>query len=106
MSDEHDHHSCHYERRQRQEHACKLPGSEVARRIAVSGGPVIIDTPGFRSETTTKCLAVSDFVLVPVKASPFDVDRMLDTLSMLVNAGNDWHAIYRCVLTQTTRDSV
>ena len=45
-------------------------------------------------------------MLVPVKASPFDVDRMLDTLSMLVNTGNDWHAIYRCVLTQTTRDSV
>jgi chromosome partitioning protein len=80
--------------------------SEVARRIVVGGSPVIIDTPGFRSETTTKCLAASDFVLVPVKASPFDVDRMLDTLSMLVNAGNDWHAIYRCVLTQTTRDSV
>jgi len=80
--------------------------SEVARRIVVGGGPVIIDTPGFRSEITTKCLAASDFVLVPVKASPFDVDRMLDTLSMLVNAGNDWHAIYRCVLTQTTRESV
>jgi chromosome partitioning protein len=80
--------------------------SEVARRIVVGGGPVIIDTPGFRSETTTKCLAASDFVLVPVKASPFDVDRMLDTLSMLANTGNDRHAIYRCVLTQTTRDSV
>jgi len=80
--------------------------SEVARRLVVGGGPVIIDTPGFRSETTTKCLTASDFVLVPVKASPFDVDRMLDTLNMLVNAANDWHPIYRCVLTQTTRDSV
>ena len=79
---------------------------EVARRIVVGGGPVIIDTPGFRSEITTKCLAASDFVLVPVKASPFDVDRMLDTLSMLTNAASDWHPIYRCVLTQTTRDSV
>jgi chromosome partitioning protein len=79
---------------------------EVARRIVVGGGPVIIDTPGFRSEITTKCLAASDFVLVPVKASPFDVDRMLDTLSMLTNAAKDWHPIYRCVLTQTTRDSV
>src|SRR6266516_3961902 len=29
------------------EHAC-----EAARRLAVAGGPVIIDTPGFRSETT------------------------------------------------------
>ena len=80
--------------------------SEVARRIVVGSGPVIIDTPGFRSEMTTKCLAASDFVLVPVKASPFDVDRMLDTLSTLINAANDWHPIYRCVLTQTTRDSV
>jgi len=80
--------------------------SEVARRLVVGGGPVIIDTPGFRSETTTKCLTTSDFVLVPVKASPFDVDRMLDTLNMLVNAANDWHPLYRCVLTQTTRDSI
>ena len=53
------------------EHAC-----EAARRHTVSGDVVIIDTPGFRSETTTKCLGASDFVLVPVKASPFDVDRM------------------------------
>jgi chromosome partitioning protein len=80
--------------------------SEVARRIVVGSGPVIIDTPGFRSEMTTKCLAASDFVLVPVKASPFDVDRMLDTLTTLINAANDWHPIYRCVLTQTTRDSI
>src|SRR5215472_18339984 len=83
------------------EYAC-----DAARRVSAGGGLVIIDTPGFRSETTTKCLAASNFVLVPVKASPFDVDRMLDTLGMLVNAGNDWHAIYRCVLTQTTRESV
>ena len=62
------------------EHAC-----EAARRLAVAGGPVIIDTPGFRSETTLTCLAASDFVLVPVKPSPFDVDRMLDTLNILIN---------------------
>jgi chromosome partitioning protein len=83
------------------EHAC-----EVARRQAVSGGLVIIDTPGFRSETTTKCLSASDFVLVPVKASPFDVDRMLDTLNMLINSANERRPIFRCLLTQTTRDSV
>jgi chromosome partitioning protein len=67
---------------------------------------VIIDTPGFRSETTTKCLGASDFVLVPVKASPFDVDRMLDTLNMLINSANERRPIFRCLLTQTTRDSV
>jgi chromosome partitioning protein len=83
------------------EHAC-----EVARRQAISGGLVIIDTPGFRSETTTKCLGASDFVLVPVKASPFDVDRMLDTLNMLINSANERRPIFRCLLTQTTRDSV
>jgi len=67
---------------------------------------VIIDTPGFRSETTLTCLAASDFVLVPVKPSPFDVDRMLDTLNMLINGARDWRPIFRCLLTQTTRESV
>jgi chromosome partitioning protein len=83
------------------EHAC-----DVARRVSGGGGPVIIDTPGFRSETTTKCLAASDFVLVPVKASPFDVDRMIDTLTMLTNNTGERRPIFRCLLTQTTRDSV
>src|SRR5258708_25322567 len=83
------------------EHAC-----DVARRVSVGGGPVIIDTPGFRSETTTKCLAASDFVLVPVKASPFDVDRMIDTLTMLTNNAGERRPVFRCLLTQTTRDSV
>src|SRR5262245_22703419 len=82
------------------EHAC-----EAARRLAGAGGPVIIDTPGFRSETTLTCLAASDFVLVPVKPSPFDVDRMLDTLNMLINGARDWRPIFRCLLTQTTRES-
>jgi chromosome partitioning protein len=79
---------------------------EMARRLAVGGGLVIIDTPGFRSETTTKCLAASDFVLVPVKASPFDVDRMLDTLNVLINSAGDRRPMFRCLLTQTTRESV
>src|SRR6202051_3972790 len=56
--------------------------SKTARRLA-QGGPVIIDTPGFRSKTALDCLAVADFLLIPVKPSPFDVDRMLDTLSIL-----------------------
>ena len=58
--------------------------STTARRLA-AGGPVIIDTPGFRSETTLACIAVTDFLLVPVNPSPFDVDRMLDTLDTLIN---------------------
>ena len=71
-----------------------------------SGSLVIIDTPGFRSQTTLDCLAAADFVLVPVKPSPLDVDRMLDTLGSLTNRPGGQHSLVRCVLTQTTRDSV
>jgi len=83
------------------EYACN-----AAYRLSLGGGLVIIDTPGFRSEITTKCLAASDFVLVPVKASPFDVDRMIDTLNMLTKSAGDRRPMFRCLLTQTTRDSV
>jgi chromosome partitioning protein len=79
---------------------------KTARHLAAGGGTVIIDTPGFRSETTLACLAASDFVLVPVKPSPFDVDRMLDTLNILINGVSGWRPVFRCLLTQTTRDSV
>jgi chromosome partitioning protein len=78
----------------------------TARQIAAGSGPVIIDTPGFRSEITLACLAASDFVLVPVKPSPFDVDRMLDTLNVLINGVSGWRPVFRCLLAQTTRDSV
>ena len=79
---------------------------KTARRLAAGGGPVIIDTPGFRSETTLACLAMSDFILVPVKPSPFDVDRMLDTLNILINGVSGRRPSFRCLLTQATRDSV
>jgi chromosome partitioning protein len=85
------------------------PTEEVAndaRRRSDAGGLVIIDTPGFRSRTTLECVSVADFLLVPVKPSPFDVDRMLDTLSILTGSANGRRPIVRCVLTQTTRDSV
>jgi chromosome partitioning protein len=78
----------------------------TARRIASTGGLVIIDTPGFRSKTTLDCVAASDFLLVPVKPSPFDVDRMLDTLGFLTNGADGRRPLFRCLLTQTTRDSV
>lgn len=83
------------------EYACK-----TAHRLAAAGGPVIIDTPGFRSVTTLACVATTDFLLVPVKPSPFDVDRMLDTLDVLINGVDGQRPIFRCLLTQTTRDSV
>jgi chromosome partitioning protein len=79
--------------------------SKTARRLA-AGGLVIIDTPGFRSQATLDCLAAADFLLVPVKPSPFDVDRMLDTLSILTERADGRRPLFRCLLTQTTRDSV
>jgi chromosome partitioning protein len=80
--------------------------ANTARRLAASGSLVIIDTPGFRSQTTLDCLAAADFVLVPVKPSPLDVDRMLDTLGSLTSRSGGQRSLVRCVLTQTTRDSV
>ena len=79
---------------------------KTAQRLVGDYEKVIIDTPGFRSQATLACLGVSDFVLVPVKPSPFDVDRMLDTLNILINGVSGRRPIFRCVLTQTTRESV
>jgi chromosome partitioning protein len=78
----------------------------AAQRLVGEYDNVIIDTPGFRSQATLACLGVTDFVLVPVKPSPFDVDRMLDTLNILINGVSGRRPMFRCVLTQTTRDSV
>jgi chromosome partitioning protein len=78
----------------------------TARRLSQSGGPIIVDTPGFRSATTLDSLAVADFVLVPVRASPLDIDRMLDMLSMLTDRLDGRRPPFRCLLTQTTKDSV
>jgi chromosome partitioning protein len=80
--------------------------AKTARRIASAGGLVIVDTPGFRSSTTLECLSAADFLLVPVKPSPFDVDRMLDTLGFLTDRTDGRRPHYRCLLTQATRDSV
>jgi chromosome partitioning protein len=80
--------------------------SKTARRLASGDGLVILDTPGFRSRTTLDCLAAADFLLIPVKPSPFDIDRMLDTVSILTDRPDGRRPLFRCVLTQTTRDSV
>jgi len=77
---------------------------KTAQNLAASGRPIIIDTPGFRSQATLACIAAADFLLVPVKASPLDIDRMLDTLNSLIDGAGG--PTFRCVLTQTTRDSV
>ena len=78
---------------------------KTARNLA-STGPIIIDTPGFRSLATLACIAAADFLLVPVKASPLDIDRMLDTLNSLIEGEEGEQRSFRCVLTQTTRESV
>ena len=70
--------------------------AKAAQRLVGSYDTVIIDTPGFRSQAT----------LFPVKPSPFDIDRMLDTLHILINGVSGKRPEFRCVLTQTTRDSV
>jgi chromosome partitioning protein len=80
--------------------------AKTAKSLANGDGLVIIDTPGFRSKTTAECLAIADFLLVPVKPSPFDVDRMLDTLSILTAPAEGRRPEFRCVLTQTIRESV
>jgi chromosome partitioning protein len=79
---------------------------KTAQNLAASGRPIIIDTPGFRSQATLACIAAADFLLVPVKASPLDIDRMLDTLNSLIDGAGGQRLTFRCVLTQTTRDSV
>ena len=38
---------------------------KTAQSLARGTGPVIIDTPGFRSQATLACIGVTDFVLVP-----------------------------------------
>ncbi len=78
---------------------------KTARNLA-SNGPIIIDTPGFRSLATLACIAAADFLLVPVKASPLDIDRMIDTLKLLIEGEEGERRLFRCVLTQTTRESV
>lgn len=79
---------------------------KTAHGLAAAGGSIIIDTPGFRSPATLACIAAAEFLLVPVKASPLDIDRMLDTLNHLIGGVDGQRPTYRCVLTQTTRDSV
>jgi chromosome partitioning protein len=77
-----------------------------ARNLAAANQPIIIDTAGFRSPATLACIVAADFLLVPVKASPLDVDRMLDTLSSLIDGVGGQRPLFRCILTQTTRESV
>jgi chromosome partitioning protein len=77
----------------------------TARKMAEQAECIIIDTPGFRASITLACTRSPDLVLVPVKASPLDIDRMLDTVDTLLPEAVGQHVAYRCVLTQTSRAS-
>lgn len=79
---------------------------ETARRLAKNHTPVIIDTAGFRAAPTLAALAAAGLVVVPVKASPLDVDVMIDTARTLFATVDGGVPRFRCVLMQTTRDSV
>src|SRR6516165_8290359 len=70
---------------------------KTARSLAGAGATVIIDTPGFRSLTTRACIAATDFLLVPVKPSPLDVDRMLDTLDILLHGAKGEQPVFHCL---------
>lgn len=79
---------------------------KTIRQTSSEHGVTIVDTPGFDSEITIAALAVADLVLIPVKASPLDVDRMMDTVKTLMSGVKGWAPTFRCALTQTTRGSV
>jgi len=78
----------------------------TARKMAKNHAPVVIDTAGFRAPATLAALAEAELVIVPVKASPLDVDVMIDTARTLFSRVDGGIPNFRCVLTQTTRDSL
>ncbi len=84
---------------------CRGTVVALARELAEHHDPVLIDTAGFRTAATLAAMTVADLVLLPVKPSPLDVDVMLDTARALLS-GNNRSVRLRCVLTQTTRESL
>ncbi len=78
----------------------------TARQLAIANQFVIIDTPGFRSPAMVACAAAADLLLVPVKPSPLDTDRMLDTIQALAKGPAEDRRRFYCLLTQTNRGSV
>jgi len=77
----------------------------TARRLSKAHAPVVIDTAGFRAPATLAALAEAGLVVVPVKASPLDVDVMIEPHERCLRRRRR-HPRFRCVMMQTTRDSV
>src|SRR6266480_3406843 len=65
----------------------------AARERALGGVPVVEDATEHACELARRHAVSSGLV-------------MLDTLNMLINSANDRRPIFRCLLTQTIRDSV
>lgn len=59
--------------------------AKQARDLEKIGHAVIIDTPPNNRETLTIAGMVSDLVIVPVSPSGLDVDRLMNTLTVLEN---------------------
>jgi len=57
-------------------------GKTIAR-LAAEYERVVIDTAGYRRRKNTEALAHSDFVLIPCKPSPFDVQEALAAVELL-----------------------
>ena len=57
-------------------------GKTIAR-LAAEYERIVIDTAGYRRRKNTEALAHSDFVLIPCKPSPFDVQEALAAVELL-----------------------
>jgi chromosome partitioning protein len=83
----------------------------LVTRLATDHRPVIVDTPGFHNRATIAALACAELALIPVKPSPLDVRRALDTQHLVAQLNEtkdraNRPIITRFVLTMTTPGSV
>lgn len=80
-------------------------------RAARDHRPVIVDTPGFRSKATVDAISASDLVLIPVKASPFDVAVAFRTRALIdeiraAGGRRERRAVVRYFMAMTTSGTV
>lgn len=57
---------------------------ETAKALAAENDWVVVDTAGFRDQSTIAAITVADMVLVPIKASPLDFDVASDTAALIL----------------------
>ena len=85
-------------------------GKTIAR-LAAEYERVVIDTAGYRRRKNTEALAHSDFVLIPCKPSPFDMQEALAAVDLLreIASSKERKAAplrYAVVLTMAQRTAV